>query len=508
MKKVSSKELKLNRDEVLQLLKTDVLPLPVEDKHKRIEETKKDYFKFFSTYIPHYATEKTADFHVEMISALKKRPRAVVPIVRAAPRGFAKSTHISFGYVLYSICHKLRNFIIIVSATDDMASDLVEFLRLELQHNERIRQDFGDLLTESGEKNDFVANGVRVFSRAKKQMVRGFKYRQHRPDLVILDDIEKDEEAGSPGVILKTLQIIKSGLYPAIAPGGSLFIIGTIIKKKSVIGTLINSKDEPYKNWNRKLYQAIYTDENGNEKSLWESRFPLEELRKIKSLIGTLDFNREYQNNPEDDENAVFSESWIKYYKRSDINIKKLTITAWIDPSSDRGQSNDYKAIIVVGLDKSSMIYYVLHSWVKRASIDTMLDVTFRIYKEYMPGIIGYESNGFQSVLSRDYNRLAKEYGYYLPLRFIDNKEPKETRIIRVSPLVERGKILFPEDMKDDTKILIEQMLFYPSSNVHDDGPDGLAGAVKLLDTMSFEPRYTGGKKRETTRIFRSREDF
>ena len=52
-----------------------------------------------------------------------------------------------------------------------------------------------------------------------------------------------------------------------------------------------------------------------------------------------------------------------------------------------------------------------------------------------------------------------------------------------LSPLVERGKVRFLMLVRRnaDYNRLMEQLVFFPSPTVHDDGPDALEGAVSLL---------------------------
>ena len=56
-----------------------------------------------------------------------------------------------------------------------------------------------------------------------------------------------------------------------------------------------------------------------------------------------------------------------------------------------------------------------------------------------------------------------------------------------LSPLLERGKIRFIRGHSDQ-ELLVEQLLFFPSRTLHDDGPDALEGAVRLGRDLS-----TGG---------------
>lgn len=491
---------------ILEKLNRNVTPLPENEKPERVRRAKAEFVYFAQTYFPHYCEQDFAPFHLEMVAAMENRPWLVTPIVRAAPRGFGKSVAVSFLYVLWCIIRRSRRFVVIVSANDDLAADLVSFIKLEFDHNRRLEDDYGKLLQGMGAENDFVANGVRVFSRGRKQMQRGFRYREARPDLIVLDDVEKDEEAGSPVIVAKTLETLRKGIYPALAPHSTLMVVGTIIKKRSVLGKLLLTNEEPYSGWNRKIYRAIEHDA-----SLWEERWPYAGLLEIRRTIGSIPFESEYQNNPIDDQDALFREEWIKRYAWSELNTRHLTGAMFIDPSALGQSKHDYKAIITLVRDRADMLDFVRNAWIKKASIDTMLHATFRIYEQYrdVVKVVGVEANGFQSLLIRDYERLAKEYGFYLPIRQVTNTMAKSDRIERLSPLVERGKILFAREPSDDTDLLVEQLLYFPAANVHDDGPDALEGAYRLLDSGGeFSPDgYLPGLPRETRSNLRGFRD-
>jgi predicted phage terminase large subunit-like protein len=79
----------------------------------------------------------------------------------------------------------------------------------------------------------------------------------------------------------------------------------------------------------------------------------------------------------------------------------------------------------------------------------------------------------------------------------VTHRIAKETRVASLSPLLERGKIRFIRGHSDQ-ELLIEQLLFFPSRTLHDDGPDALEGAVDLARRLltgktskyiSLEPR-------------------
>ncbi|MGL5722504.1 MAG: hypothetical protein ACRCY4_08905, partial [Brevinema sp.] len=306
-------------------------------------DTQGDFWEFAKKYLPHYFTEASPDFHKEIIELLE-RSQACTAI--AAPRGFAKSTLVSLAYSLWKIVGGDRKFLVIVSATDKLANDLVEYIKLELEGNPLLARDYGTYLVQSSKKGDFVTRDTRVLALGKKRALRGFRSRQHRPDLIILDDIEKDAEAYSPEMVQQTLDLILRGLMPALDPQrGRLILIGTILRERSATGIMVNSQEDPFCQWTRAKYRAINTLDNGQEQSLWEQRFPLAKLKDIRASMGVEAFQTEYQNMPRQDWEQIFKPEWF----RESVLSPQSPVGVFIDPATDKlGGKNDFKAAVFV----------------------------------------------------------------------------------------------------------------------------------------------------------------
>ena len=100
--KTTKKQYSKLKDEILSLLEEVSLfeNDSKEAQKERIEKSKKDFFYFFNTYFPHYAEEGTPDFHRDLIKEIEKK-QEIIPV--AAPRGFAKSTIVTFAYTMWEI---------------------------------------------------------------------------------------------------------------------------------------------------------------------------------------------------------------------------------------------------------------------------------------------------------------------------------------------------------------------------------------------------------------------
>lgn len=489
-KKIGKAEFRRKAQEILGYLRSEYDPFKddtLEIQKRRKNRALSDPFYFFRTYLPHYFNCKFAPFHYELVSLLERRPTlgdstVVKPVVVAAPREFAKTTITSFGYVLHQICFNLRHFVLLLSDTQDLASDLTGYIYLELCFNERIKHDFGKLVRDNWAVEDYVTlNDVRILARGRGQRIRGLKHKQHRPDLVIMDDLENDTSARNPQRCNDLLRWIKGTAYSGIDVNGNLFIIGTLLARKSALATMVFSKDEPFVHWERRIYRAI-TDSG---ESLWPAKFPLEVLEAQKQIMGTKSFNQEKLNVAED-EDSYFQSDWFQYYRPEDLVDKKLLVVGWYDPSLETGAQHDYKAIVTLGFCAADATYYVLDAYIKRTSLDQAIITAHELHRIYRYSIFGVEDNLFQRLLLKEFANKSKELGIVLPVSGRGNYLAKETRIAGLSPLVERGNIKFRE-YHSDQDLLVEQLLFFPQKGMHDDGPDALAGVVKLAQDATIQ---------------------
>jgi predicted phage terminase large subunit-like protein len=130
----------------------------------------------------------------------------------------------------------------------------------------------------------------------------------------------------------------------------------------------------------------------------------------------------------------------------------------------------------------------------------------FNLHQQYGNHNFGVEDNLFQRLLLKEFDRLGRERGQMLPVKGVTSRLAKETRVASLSPLMERGKIRFIRGHSDQ-ELLVEQLLYFPSRTLHDDGPDALEGAVRLAQSLpgvAVEEQYQSLEPR----TFRSRGAF
>jgi len=489
MKRLSLKEFDKRSQEILARMKTEATRFEddsEEAKEKRRTRARHDRLWFMETYCPHYFYKPFGDFHRDLSSKLDISDE---PAFFAGPRESGKTAEAALGTPMHDICFVLKHFIIIGSETDVQATDFTRFIKLEIEENERIKQDFGNLRGSYywGDADFVTANNVRILARGRGQAFKGLRWRQYRPDRLVITDLENSKNVKNPKLVKEAISWLQGEVQGGMAEGYNMLMEGQIIAKRCVMSHFIEEKDESGELLHpSSVWKAIQDDGT----SYWPEGFTKKQLDKKKKSMGTVEFNRWMQQRPADEEGS-FREEWIKYYYPEEIIGRIERIYAFLDPSLKSNETSDYKALIIIGVDADRIIY-VLHAYIQRCSPDAICRASYNRYEEFHPLQIGGEENNIGDFLWFAFDTLAKEKGYRLPLKPVTQSTNKEARIQSLSPRVERGKIRFQKGHSDQDR-LVEQLIFHGQTGVHDDGPDALEGAVALVeDYAPIEAKSAG----------------
>lgn len=445
-------------------------------------------------------------------------------ISRAAPRGNAKSTIVSLALPLWVGAYNHKKYVLLISDSSDQANDFLRNIREEIEDNERIFDDFGELTGLVWSDNNIIlANGVRMQALGAGKKVRGRKYRQHRPDLIIVDDEENDENVASPEQRKKN----ELWYFRAVSKAGDkntdILTIGTILHYDSLLSKVLKNPI-----YNSKKYKSVYAfspsplwdeweklitnleDLNRVETAraffeehkkemldgtfvLWPEKEDYYELMVQRVADGPAAFSSEKQNEPLSDEDRRFLPEWITYYEEKEIEGKMLFVVTFVDPSLGK-KGGDYSAIITIGMDANGIVY-VLSADIQKRHPDLIIGDTVGVYRVYEPKVVGVEENQFQEYFKDEMIKQAQEkHGIALPVKGIRQHSDKTLRIQSLQPDVKNSRLRFRRDQQK----LIEQLVNFPSAD-HDDGPDALEGAMSLLGRRSAIAEYYRSQANELT---------
>lgn len=444
----------------------------------RIERARTDKVFFAQTYFPHYCVFPFCDFHLDLfeISDIYN-----VPVVAVGFRGLAKSTIVSFIDELHKTLFKINRFTMFVCDTQETAaSEFLLPIKAELEENPRILHDFGGSKTSLWTNTDFVTkSGKRFLALGPKMGVKGKKNKGTRPDRIIVEDFENINSPKKKSQIMKRIKFLLRDLGQSVNFNKWQFIfLGNYFSKKTCAHYLLTSDE--CKHWIRRVYPAII-ESAGKLKSAWEACFPLKILldRKAKD---PRTFRSEMEQKPDDDE-AMFREEWIKWVKPSEIDLRKLVVATYYDPSAQKGEEHCKKAIITIGVDIITSDIIVLNAWIRKTSKWDSIIKHFEISRKYKAVVDGVEGNGFQFTLQEDYEKVKRQVKQILNLQMVTNYINKEVRIGKLSSPVQRGNIKFLDSEDNgDMKDLVEEMIDFPDGE-YKDGVDALSGAVEIAET-------------------------
>lgn len=470
-----------------------------------IARARKDYAYFCERYFPHYMINedtgnitRNGKFQNDAARYVKEHPNLFG--VFMWPRGHAKSTHFDIFMPLWLMFQQKPaiHVMVVVGKSGESACTLLGDLQAELQFNKYLERDFGSQYNAgSWETGQFVTrNGTAFFARGRGQSPRGLRYRERRPDYIVIDDLDDDELCLNESRVRALTDWVLTALFGALDGGRGRFImVGNLISKCSVLANIAKTPTVH-------LSRIDAIDKNGEP--IWKEKWTREEVERQAIIMGYRRFQKEMMNNPIT-EGAVFHHDWIKWKRMLKPRYYE-SLVLYIDPSFKDSSKNDYKAAKLWGRPRPGLKtakhteLHCLRAFVRQCSVGEMVRWVYDLWEslpEDAAVTIYMEANFMQDTILDEFEREGNLRGYQVPVTADKRKKPdKFARIEAVSPLWERGFVWYNEKLKNDNdmKTGIEQTLaFEKGSRAHDDSPDADEGAIYKLQKQvreeSFIPR-------------------
>lgn len=461
------------------------------EKKKRIawleanpEEWKKEYFSKFCTADP-------APFHLAHDKRVLNNPEWYEVI--SWSRELAKSTRTMMN-IIYLVMTKKKKNVLLVSYSSDNAEMLLKPYRNVFEQNERLKSDYGDQFNYGNWKDEkfVLANGASFRAIGKGQSPRGAKNDEARPDTILIDDIDTDEECRNPDRIKESVNWIEQALIPTRSISASLLLIacGNIISSYCCITEMAKKAD----------YHDIVNIRNKNGFSSWPQKNSEAQIDRVLSKISWASYQKEYFNNPVI-EGSVFKEIlWGKVPRLEDCDevlVYADPATSNKDKSTTKKNQASTKFVGVIG--RKGLKYYVYTCWLDVMNNSQFIDCLFEAHKYVSQRDIVHkiyiENNSLQDpfyeqVLSPLIRQKAIETGIMIPITPDTRRKPEKYFRIEgtLEPIVRLLNLIFniAEDKNPNMRRLESQFLgVSPNAKVMD-GPDGVEGGVWILQNRSF----------------------
>jgi len=207
---------------------------------------------------------------------------------------------------------------------------------------------------------------------------------------------------------------------------------------------------------------------------LFPEKLTKEFLETQKRKLGSYQFSNQYQNEIVPEDLQTFRKNWFRYFQ---VLPSPIFTFAMIDPAIGQKKTSDYTGIVIVSVDIDAN-WYVRLAKRERMTPTQIVDLCFKIQKEYNTMGIGIECIAYQQALMYMLSEETKRRKIMLPLKEINppTDRTKEARIRSLVPRYEWGRIYHSAGLYD----LESELLTFPRSS-HDDLSDALSSIEELV---------------------------
>lgn len=464
-----------------------------------------------------------------------------------APRDHGKTSQIPVGRVLWEIGTNPNLRIKIVCQSDSKAMERLFEIIDNMERNPRVSEVFPGLKPAArGDwtKHKIVVNRT-IFSKDASIEALGVLSTATggRADLLVADDIVDRRNAIQFPQLRETIKHSwKSDWTNLLEPDGRLVYICTLWHKADnshelmdnpAYGVLLYAINDDLEAMNCSFTGPRIEGERKREE--WEGAlmdmWGKENLAARLEEIGTTEFNRGFRNIALSGEIAVVRDEWVTYYNPAKIPLE-LVIYQGYDLAISKKTHADYFSCVTIGVDLETWTIYVLDAWHSRLSFIQQGEAIINEYFIHKPESQIIETTAYQESLPQYLDSLAgtpldettevhwvktesentttlefleeEVKSGRIPLLPIERVKPrfdKMSRLKRVTPYMERGKILFSPKMKPQDNLnlrergdLVSELLNFPLGR-HDDILDAFVHVVSYAVRVQVEA--TGQDEKE-----------
>jgi phage terminase large subunit-like protein len=454
------------------------------------------------------------------------------------PRGTGKSAFGNYAPACWCHAYGIKKYTLICSDIGSTAEKFIKDIKNTFLENNYIKQAFGVLLNDKDKR--YICNSTQleftnktfIEAISSTSSMRGRKYGNNRPDLIILDDYQSIEDCRTSEAREKKWNryandvkyavqraVVRNGKI--IKRGSTLIALGTLQHKEDFYSRLMKQPTWKFKNEKGVLIDDIDTYFNTG---LWEqfknilfdfkSETHLEDAKEFyysheatmkfpmlwDEFWDCLDMAMSYYENPASFKQEVqgdvdsVGEKWFKTVAtqpREEIETHSFMKTMLcMDPASTDNGKSDYSAYLVGSEAENNLKYARKAELAKinaRTDFDKYIDHAIELLKEY-PDIthVYIEKNTFNGA---DANLLENKINVddVLRVRNIEiinemQRKNKDDKISTIIPYMNKGQIIFAEEDQDFIKQIME--FSGQKFSIHDDAPDITAEFANRIENI------------------------
>lgn len=445
-----------------------------------------------------------------------------------APRDHGKS-YLSILYTVWRLCTDRNAKILFVSATSGQAEKRLRLVKTYLESQAIIDDWASDDLppfktpqTKWINTQIYLNRDVESIDPSLEAVGAGGAVTGGHFDVLVLDDVDDDKTTYTAGVRRKTREWLSGTIQPVLTRGGVMIVVGTRKHSDDIYAHMI--KDSTFNLIHDKAiirmpdsYQFVTeVDRSGRDvikeitvqgehQVLWPEHRPVEYLLKERATVGSRLFTREFQNEVQDADDAMFKAEWLDsaLMRGRSLGLREIPsdagklriIQAWdlalvTDIKKAEKNDSDFTVGICWASDEQGHRYlldFTRFRGVSPSELYRRIELFFERWRKYVT-VVAVEKNNFGQLHTLNLKQRSD-----IPLRehqtTARSKASALTGVPRLTVLFENDKITLPardKDDRDQLEPLITELQGY-GVEAHDDTVLALSIAEATLQATSFE---------------------
>ncbi|WP_048340905.1 hypothetical protein [Clostridium novyi] len=467
---------------------------------------------------------------------------------RVLPRGTGKSAFGTFAPTIWCHAYGYKKYTLICSDIGSTAEKFIKDIKTTLLDNPYIEKAFGKLLDDKDKR--FICNSTQleltnksfIEAISSSSPMRGRKYGNCRPDLIILDDYQSEDDVRTDDARSKKWKRYSDDVkYAAqravkrngkiIKKGTTFIALGTLQHKECFYsrlmqlptwkfkhrkGVLVENVDELFNSelW-LKFKKILFNFKNecrleDAKEFYWKNQKLMQYPLLWQEFWDCLDMAIDYYENPssfkqevQGDVNSIGEKKFKTIATESAEKIESHTFIKTmlcIDPAGTRTKTKnkDYFAFAVGSMCENNLKYIrkgEILQFTKNREFEDYINHTIALLRSYKDIThVGIEKNTYggadainlEQIIKRDIELSSRN----IKIISFPQTKNKDDKIGTIVGKVNMGQIIFNEEDKD----AIEQLREFTDCehSLHDDFPDIVAELnTRIEEISSIKVQYS-----------------
>lgn len=401
---------------------------------------------FAGTFLsPRYDNAKpTPEFHREAWALYSSdHPQCGV----VAPRDHAKSTGLTFDYILAEVLFRCSDYVILIGSTEDKAAEQLSNISEELETNEDMRREFGIKSFEAQTKTEVIVlhddgHRFRILARGAEQKIRGAMWKGKRPNLIVCDDMEDDEQVENKDRRAKFRRWFFRAAKQALSKTGKIRIHGTVLHEDALLPRLLKNKT-----WKMLFFKAHKSYSDFSE-LLWPERWTAADLRarqiEFEEDGDSAGYSQEFLNTPLDNAEQFLRKADFLPMSDFDYEVPKV-IGVGVDFAISKKELSNRTSFTVGGRCTRNLIHHV-DQYVGRMDTLEIVDTFFEVDNRWQPEVFFVEGGQIWLAIRPILEKEMQRRGQWLVFDVLQPRSDKAVRGQTLRKMMRAGACRFDKD--------------------------------------------------------------